>query len=260
MAARARELAPDHVVEIVAVVEPGQAIPDSHLLDLGIRLDQALHLRLELGLARLEEQDDDPHAHRHLQEHLDEVGIAVIRRHQGGIRVFQVTDPHGQALGSPQEKGRRENRPPSGRARGQREGQRRDEIRGRAQKRRRRVRNRHRREPPRPSQNRQSPEQLHRPRHRLLAAEPPHPAHEEEDVAQKGDLQDGKRDLPPRFGLGDRQHGDRCQEESPRGDPVQECGPAELLVQEQEDDEEKDRPGRLNQQREEIRIHRMYFL
>ena len=39
------ELPPDHVVEVVAVVEAREGVADPHLLDLGVGLEQALHLR-----------------------------------------------------------------------------------------------------------------------------------------------------------------------------------------------------------------------
>ena len=140
--ARARELAADHVVEVVAVVEARQAIADPHLLDLGIRLDQALHLLLQLGLAGLEEQDDDPDADRHLEEHLHEVGVAVGAAASRRGRGIAGTRAPGDALDRPQEEGRRQDRPPAHRARRQREGQRRDQVGDRPQECGRRFRER----------------------------------------------------------------------------------------------------------------------
>ena len=52
---------------------------------------------------------------------------------------------------------------------------------------------------------------------------------------------------------------DADQEESPGGDPVEERRAAELAVQQQEDDEEQDRACGLNQQSEQLGVHRRLF-
>ena len=261
VAADVGELPLDDVVEVVPVVEAGERVADAHLLHLLVGVEELLHLRREARLARLEEQDDDADGDHHLEEHRGEVAVLERLGHRAGLPEPQVGEPHDGLLDAPEEEGRREEDASGGRAGRDREGHRRRDVPGGDDERDRRGMARrpagfHGR-PPRDRDHRDDPEKLVGARGRPLVAEPPHAPEQEHDVSEEREVEqedvrarlphDGNQDLEDEAG----------QEQRPGRDPVEERAAADLLVEQKKQQEQQDRPCRLNEQGELVDGHQL---